>query len=156
MLLVRTAVVLAQADAGVTPSPAVVRARRTISFTAGCVHGPSELGPARRGRRLKALDALWKRFTPANAAELERAVVAQNEAGGFVDCADCFWDGVRTSRLPWRSGALRALLGADVARTGDGYLLALSRANDPQSTAAEQEWLSEVARALECLDGGAR
>lgn len=157
MLLVLAAVLLAQADAGVTASPAVLRAQKTISLTAGCVHGSSELGPARRVRRLEALDALWKRLTPANAAEFERAVVVQNEAGGFADWADCFWDGARTSRLPWRHGdALRALLDAGVARTDDEYVLASSRASDPQLTAAEQERLLQVARAFERLDGGAR
>lgn len=157
MLLVVALLAPAQADAGPKSSPAVLRAQKTLSLTAGCVQGSSELRAGQRVRRLGALDALWKRLTPENAAELERAVVLQNEAGGFVDWADCFWDGARTSRLPWRRGeALRALLDAGVARTADEYVLALNRTSDPQLTAEEQERLFQVARAFERLDGGAR
>lgn len=95
-------VVLAQPDAGV--ARAVERTQKVLALTAGCVNGSSDLKAGTRVERLRALDAFMKRLTPETAAELERTVLVQNEAGSGGDWARCFWDGARTSRLPFHEG----------------------------------------------------
>lgn len=148
--------VSAQADAGAPR--AVERAQKVLALTAGCVNGSSELKAGKRVGRLRALDALMKRLTPETAAELERTVLVQNEAGGRADWARCFWDGVRTSRLPFHEGAqLQRILDAGLVRTDDEDVLALNRVSDPLLSADEQERLLGLARVYERrLDAGVR
>lgn len=148
--------VLAQPDAGAPR--AVERAQKVLALAAGGVNGSGELKAGRGVERLRALDALMKRLTPATAAELERTVLVQSEAGWNAGWARCFWDGARSSRLPFHEGEqLHRLLDAGVVRPDDESVWALNRVSDPRLSADEHDRLLGLARAYERrLDAGVR